>query len=102
MLEGLALLSRSAANPINSMFGIAQGKKVQSENQMGSMKHFIVHDLRRTFRTLLSEFGVTEEVAEACLNHAPRKLIKTYNRNRYFEERKKALELLENTVSALI
>ncbi|WP_067222355.1 tyrosine-type recombinase/integrase [Marinomonas gallaica] len=83
---------------IDSMFGIAQGKKVQPKNQLGAMEHFTVHDLRRTFRTLLSELGVTEEVAEACLNHAPGKLIKTYNRNRYFEERKRALTRLSETL----
>lgn len=87
---------------IDSMFGIAQGKKVQPEKQLGTIEHFVVHDLRRTFRTLLSELGVTEEVAEACLNHAPGKLIKTYNRNRYFEERRQALEKLSEQVKCYI
>lgn len=58
------------------------------------LPHFHVHDLRRTARTLLSGLGVDVIVAEKCLNHTLGGLVDIYDRGDYFEERRKALELL--------
>jgi integrase len=50
-----------------------------------------LHDLRRTVRTGLSELGIAPHIAEAALNHLPPKLIRTYDRNKYEPEKRKAL-----------
>ncbi|WP_417506836.1 tyrosine-type recombinase/integrase [Marinomonas gallaica] len=87
---------------IDFMFGNASGKAKQPANKMGEIERFTVHDLRRTCRTHISELGISEVVAEACLNHKPEKLTRTYNRNRYFKERKQALDLLSDHLSSAI
>ncbi len=50
------------------------------------------HDLRRTARTELARLGISDEVAERVLNHAPGGLLETYNRHRYRAEIAEALE----------
>lgn len=73
---------------IDGLFGIAQGKKTPPPNRMGDIGHFTVHDLRRTFRSLVSMLGYSGELGERCLNHKISRLDDTYNKYDYFEERK--------------
>lgn len=47
-------------------------------NKMGGDS--TVHDIRRTVATRMRELGVTVEVIEALLNHAPPRLVRTYQR----------------------
>ena len=56
-------------------------------------KPWTLHDLRRTGRTGLGILGVAPHVAEAVLNHLPPKLIRTYDTNDYFAEKRQALDL---------
>jgi integrase len=41
-------------------------------SELGAMPSFALHDLRRSFRTKLSEIGISERVAELAIGHAPR------------------------------
>jgi len=61
-----------------------------------------VHDIRRTVRTGLGKLGVAPHVAEACLNHLPAKLIRTYDRNSYGAEKRDALERWANHLAVAI
>lgn len=61
-----------------------------------------IHDLRRTVRTGLGMLGVAPHVAEAVLNHLPPKLIRTYDRNSYEDEKRKALELWSGHLAVAI
>jgi len=54
-------------------------------------EHWTLHDLRRTVRTGLGQIGIQPHIAEAVLNHIPPKLIRTYDRNKYESEKRKAL-----------
>jgi len=45
-----------------------------------------LHDLRRTFRTGLGRLGITEEIAERCINHPPAGLKATYDQHKYEAE----------------
>lgn len=56
------------------------------------LKHFTVHDLRRTARTHLAALGIRREVAEKCLGHKFRGVEGTYDRYDYFKERRTALK----------
>jgi integrase len=56
-------------------------------------KPFTLHDLRRTGRTGLGILGVAPHVAEAVLNHLPPKLVRTYDTNDYFNEKRQALNI---------
>lgn len=71
------------------------GQKVDSKKQpypnvLGSagVEHFTVHDLRRTYRTLLARLKVPDQIAERCLNHELQGILKTYNQHDYLEERR--------------
>lgn len=87
---------------ISKLFGREPGRKVQPPNKMGEMEMFTVHDLRRTFRTLLSKCGVAPHIAERCLNHKLGKLNDTYDIHDYLDERKEALGKLSKLLDSYI
>jgi integrase len=53
------------------------------------------HDLRRTFRSLAARVGVSREIAEKLLNHAPKTLDEIYDRYSYLDEKRAALAKIE-------
>lgn len=85
------------------------GMKVDSyknnyENYLGKagISHFVIHDLRRTARSLLSLIGTQPHIAERCLNHAVKGVVGIYDRHDYLEERREALEKLASLIAPLI
>lgn len=85
------------------------GQKVDSKKQplpniLGEhgIEHFVVHDLRRTCRSLLAEMGVPSHIAERCLNHKIKGVEGIYDRYDYFDERSNALNLLAEEITAII
>jgi integrase len=52
---------------------------------------WVVHDLRRAVRTGIDQLGIPPHICEAVLNHLPPKLVRTYNRNTYENEKRNAL-----------
>lgn len=103
---------RSSKNPymgadtlnraITKLFGHEAGKKKQPPNKMGDIKHFSVHDLRRTCRTMLAQLGVPGHVAERCLNHKLKGVEGIYNKHDYLDERREALVKLSKYLSSII
>jgi integrase len=51
------------------------------------------HDMRRTFSTRAPDLGISPHIIERCLNHTMQGVMAVYNRNDYYEERRRALEL---------
>jgi integrase len=49
------------------------------------------HDLRRTCRTWLGKLGIAPHIAERVLNHKLGRIVETYDRGDYLEERREAL-----------
>ena len=84
---------------ISKLFGREPGRKVQPERKMGEIVEFTVHDLRRTFRSLLAAAGVPGHVAERCLNHKLKGVEGIYDRYDYFDERKGALAKVADQVA---
>ena len=82
------------------LFGKVVNNRKVSENvlEKAGVPSFTIHDLRRTFRTLLAELGISEEVAEKCLNHANTTIIQTYNRYGYKKERRHAHEKIAELI----
>ena len=85
------------------------GKKVDSKKQplpniLGEcgIDHFVVHDLRRTCRSLLAENGVPSHVAERCLNHKIKGVEGIYDRYDYLEERRGALKTIAEKVVPIL
>ncbi|HVT15933.1 MAG TPA: tyrosine-type recombinase/integrase [Thermoanaerobaculia bacterium] len=62
---------------------------------------FTPRDLRRTAATRMGERGVRPDVIERVLNHAPAKLVRTYNRATYDAEKRQALAILGELIESL-
>jgi integrase len=62
----------------------------------------VIHDLRRTVRTYLSELGVASNVAELCLNHRPSGVRGVYDRSELIEQRHAALQKWESYLQTLL
>jgi integrase len=54
---------------------------------------WVLHDLRRTVRTRLSQLRVPSEVAELVIGHAQQGLHAVYDQHQFLDERREALEL---------
>jgi integrase len=69
---------------------------------LGAPKGLRLHDLRRTFRTKLSEFRISYEAKELCLGHALKGLDRVYDQFAFMEERREALERWERHLLGLV
>jgi integrase len=65
-------------------------------------KPWVIHDLRRTARSLMSRAGVRPEVAERVLNHVISGVQGVYDRHDYAAEKRVALEALDALVSRIV
>ena len=68
--------------------------KARKEPYFG-MKPWSPHDLRRTACTNLARVGVSDEVGEEVMNHIKPGVVGVYNKYRYDEEKKFALQKWE-------
>jgi integrase len=83
-------------------FGGWSFSKLALDEAVQLKEPWVLHDLRRTFRSGLGRLGVAPHIAEACLNHLPAKLIRTYDKNKYEREKRAALDLWASHVTALL
>ena len=89
---------------LDKLFGvptsIQKKNKIEPHNFMeaAGIKHFTIHDLRRTCRTRLSELKISSNVAEKCLNHKIKGVEGVYDQWGYYEERKEALTMLAERI----
>jgi integrase len=63
---------------------------------------FKLHDLRRSFRTLLSKLHVPEDIAEMAIGHQREALILKYNKDPMWAQRVAAFEKVSAHISALL
>lgn len=56
------------------------------------LDHFTVHDLRRTVVTQMHELKIAQRTIDEVINHLPPKIVLTYDRHDYMEEKLQALE----------
>ena len=63
---------------------------------------YVLHDLRRTSRTLLSRAGINADIAEMCLGHALGGVRGTYDRFAYVDEKRKAFEALAALIERIV
>jgi integrase len=61
-----------------------------------------LHDLRRTYRSVLADLGVREEIAEAMIAHRRSGLIARYNRAELWSQRWEAAEKLDAWLSGVV
>jgi integrase len=67
-----------------------------------ALPRFVLHDLRRTYRSGLGRLGVRPDIAELCINHVKGGVEAIYDRYRYQREIKAALQLWASHVEAVV
>src|SRR5215470_6116736 len=63
---------------------------------------YVLHDLRRTSRSLLSSAGINSDIAERCLGHALPAIRATYDRHRFLDEMAHAFEALATLIERIV
>jgi integrase len=76
--------------------------KLVAKLQRDSGVDFRLHDLRRTARTLMSQLGVPEDVAELAIGHVRADLIARYNKDQAWDGRRDAFERVSGRIENLI
>ena len=61
-----------------------------------------LHDLRRTYRSVLADLGVREEIAEAMIAHRRSGLVARYNRAELWDQRREAAEKLDVWLTSVV
>ncbi len=67
-----------------------------------NMVSWAPHDLRRTFRTGLTDIGVDHAIAEKCVNHSLGAMEQTYNRSNMLDQRRAALARWEERLAVYL
>jgi len=67
-----------------------------------TVKPWVIHDLRRTAKSLMARAGVRPDVSERVLGHVIRGVEGVYDRHRYVEEKAEALKALAALVERII
>jgi integrase len=70
--------------------------------ELGGLEPWVVHDLRRTARTLMSKADVPSDHAERVMGHALPGLVGTYNTHDFVDQKAAALEALAAEVAGIV
>jgi hypothetical protein len=68
----------------------------------GTVEPFVLHDVRRTVRTRLSELRVAENVAEMVIGHSKKGLKRIYDQHHYAPEIREALQAWALRLQAIV
>lgn len=107
-LEIVAAQPRLAGNPYvfagrgGGPINAFSQRKAELDAKLPAMPPFVLHDLRRTARSLLSRAGVRPDVAERVLGHAILGVEGVYDRHSYSDEKADALTRLAALVESII
>src|SRR5262249_15643727 len=71
-------------------------------DQASGVSDWVLRDLRRTARSLLSRAGVNADVAERCLGHVIGGIRGVYDRHSWYEEKKLAYEKLAMVIEGIV
>lgn len=74
----------------------------QLKNPNAKLEHYQVKDFRKTCRTRLTQLGVSEDIAELVLGHTQTKIVRTYNRHSYLQEKREALEIYGKHIMEIV
>lgn len=66
------------------------------------LRHWTLHDLRRTFRTGLARIGVLPHIAELAINHVKGGVEAIYDRHRYQKEINAALVMWADHIRSIV
>jgi integrase len=80
---------------------ISQSKR-PFDDKLPAMPHWVLHDLRRTARSLLSRSGVRRDISERVLGHAIVGVQGIYDRYQYGDEKADALRRLAALIEEIV
>jgi integrase len=90
---------------LTNLFGKKTGKNESSTGDVlgkAGIEYFVVHDIRRSMRTIMSKNKVRWEVAEKAIGHVKKGVEGIYNRDAFFEERVEAHEVMAELVREIV
>jgi integrase len=76
--------------------------KAELDSNLPDMPPWVLHDLRRTARSLMARAGVRPDIAERVLGHAIAGIEGVYDRHSYEDEKADALDRLACLVQAIV
>jgi integrase len=86
---GQAVFTYDGEKPINGFAALKRGL-----DKASGVRGWVLHDLRRTARSLMSRAGVSADIAERCLGHVIAGVRGVYDRHAYAAEKRQAFEAL--------
>ena len=92
----------SGERALNSFVTLKQELDKRMREQVPDMAPWMLHDLRRTARSLMSRAGILPHIAEQVLGHAIRGVEGVYDRHRYDDEKADALNRLADLVERIV
>jgi len=93
-----------AAHGLGPTSSFTDLKRATDQRLPPNMTPWVLHDLRRTARSLLARerLKVPDHIAERVLGHSLQGVQKIYNRHPYFEEKSEALAKLADEVERIV
>ena len=70
--------------------------------EISGVKDWLLHDLRRVHRSLLSRCRVPLEIAERCLGHSQNLLVKTYDQHSHLPAMLEAVEKVASEIARIV
>jgi integrase len=92
------LAGRGATHIANS----GKSKAAFDAKLPADMRSWVLHDLRRSARSLMSRAGVPSEHAERVMGHAVDGIVGVYDRYEYMDEKADALERLATLIDGIV
>jgi len=74
----------------------------RSFDAKAKVEPWVIHDLRRTARSLMSRAGVRPDVAERVMGHAIQGVEGVYDRHPYRDEKRDALNKLAGLIALIL
>jgi integrase len=105
---GIFVFSRDGRRPISDW---DQAKTALDARMLATLRErdpaaelepWVLHDLRRTARTLLARLRVPVDIAELCLGHVKLGIRAVYDQHTYHEEKRQAFEKLADEVMRIV
>jgi integrase len=76
--------------------------KTAFDGKLRDVAPWVIHDLRRTSRSLLSRCGVRPDIAERLMGHAIKGIEGVYDRHSYRDEKADALKRLATLIDGIV
>jgi len=83
-------------------FDMAMLAELRKIDRKAKLPGWVVHDLRRTARSLMSRAGIPPRHAEMALGHVIAGVEGVYDRHRYFDEKRAAFEALAQQIDLIL